>query len=114
MRELRREFPDAIAGEMEGTGIHEATMQGEKPDWIMVKAISDWGYGKVDDGQPTAATTWDTRDGLPRHSGVQARSTKRNRRRRATPPKSFTHLRVVPPGTMGFWCASCASSFPTR
>jgi nucleoside phosphorylase len=41
---LRKDFPDAIAGEMEGTGVYEATTEEIKPDWIMVKAISDWGY----------------------------------------------------------------------
>jgi nucleoside phosphorylase len=53
--QLREKFPDAIAGEMEGAGVYEATLLDPKPDWIMVKAISDWGYDKTDAGQPKAA-----------------------------------------------------------
>jgi nucleoside phosphorylase len=53
--QLREKYPDAIAGEMEGTGVYEATLLDHKPDWIMVKAISDWGYDKTDAGQPKAA-----------------------------------------------------------
>jgi nucleoside phosphorylase len=52
--ELRAEFPDAIAGEMEGTGLYEATTEDIKPDWIVVKAISDWGFGKNDDAHRLA------------------------------------------------------------
>jgi len=52
---LRREFPDAIAGEMEGAGVYEAASRYNKPDWIIVKAISDWGYGKNNDAQALAA-----------------------------------------------------------
>lgn len=48
-------FPDAIAGEMEGTAVYEAATRGVKPDWILVKAISDWGFGKSSDAQPQAA-----------------------------------------------------------
>jgi nucleoside phosphorylase len=53
--QLRTDFPDAIAGEMEGHGVHEAATLGTKPDWIMVKAISDWGHRKNNDAQPLAA-----------------------------------------------------------
>jgi nucleoside phosphorylase len=53
--QLQREFPDAIAGEMEAAGVYEAAMHGSKPDWIMVKAISDWGEGKTDSEQLQAA-----------------------------------------------------------
>jgi 5'-methylthioadenosine/S-adenosylhomocysteine nucleosidase len=53
--DLRDEFPDAIAGEMEATAIHEAASHGLKPDWIMVKGISDWGAGKTKNDQQTAA-----------------------------------------------------------
>lgn len=53
--QLRKDFPDAIAGEMEGTGVHEAATLGVKPDWIMIKAISDWGHDKTKDAQPLAA-----------------------------------------------------------
>ncbi len=52
---LREDFPDAIAGEMEGVGVHEAAAAGSKPDWIMVKGISDWGYDKTDRYQTLAA-----------------------------------------------------------
>jgi nucleoside phosphorylase len=52
---LRRDFPDAIAGEMEGAGVYEAAMLDDKPDWIMVKAISDWGCRKTDGDQQLAA-----------------------------------------------------------
>jgi nucleoside phosphorylase len=53
--ELREEFPDALGGEMEGSGVYEAATLGSKPDWIMVKAISDWGYSKNSKKQPLAA-----------------------------------------------------------
>jgi nucleoside phosphorylase len=52
---LREDFPDAIAGEMEGAGVYEAATLDSKPDWIIVKGISDWGYGKTDDVQQRAA-----------------------------------------------------------
>ncbi len=52
---LRRDFPDAIAGEMECAGVYEAATLDDKPDWIMVKAISDWGYRKTDGDQQLAA-----------------------------------------------------------
>ncbi len=55
VHELREEFPDAIAGEMEGAGVYEAATEGSKPDWIMVKAISDWGYQKTGEAQASAA-----------------------------------------------------------
>lgn len=52
---LREEFPDAIGGEMEGSGAYEAATLDNKPDWIVVKAISDWGYEKTNAKQPLAA-----------------------------------------------------------
>jgi nucleoside phosphorylase len=52
---LRHDFPGAIAGEMEGSGVYAATLLGSKPDWIIVKAISDWGHSKDDEAQPLAA-----------------------------------------------------------
>jgi len=52
---LREDYPDAIAGEMEGVAVFEAAAEDPKPDWIMVKAISDWGYGKDDTAQVMAA-----------------------------------------------------------
>ncbi len=53
--ELRQQFPDAIAGEMEASGVHQATVEEIKPDWIMVKGISDWGFDKSDADQQKAA-----------------------------------------------------------
>jgi nucleoside phosphorylase len=53
--QLRWEYPDAIAGEMEGIAVYEAAAQDPKPDWIMVKAISDWGYAKTDRAHTVAA-----------------------------------------------------------
>jgi nucleoside phosphorylase len=53
--EMRKEFPDAIGGEMEGSGVYEATTLENRPDWIMVKAISDWGYTKAGGKQSLAA-----------------------------------------------------------
>ncbi|HEY4007432.1 MAG TPA: hypothetical protein VGM60_19925, partial [Pseudonocardia sp.] len=53
--QLRVDFPDAIAGEMEAAAVHEAATLGVKPDWIMVKGVSDWGYCKASHGQPQAA-----------------------------------------------------------
>nr|WP_221382613.1 hypothetical protein [Actinoplanes polyasparticus] len=46
--ELRREFPEASAGEMELTGVYVATA-GRRSGWIMVKGISDWGTGELTD-----------------------------------------------------------------
>jgi nucleoside phosphorylase len=52
--ELRRREPDAIGGEMEGAGVYAAAADA-KVDWIVVKAIADWGFDKLDDFQPVAA-----------------------------------------------------------
>ena len=40
--------PEAIGGEMEGTGLYIAA-RSASVDWIMVKAICDWADGKKDD-----------------------------------------------------------------
>ncbi|MFC7532185.1 hypothetical protein [Actinoplanes sp. GCM10030250] len=45
---------EAIAGEMEAAGLYAAAVQAKR-DWIIVKGISDWGVGKVDDSQAPAA-----------------------------------------------------------
>jgi nucleoside phosphorylase len=37
--------PEAIGGEMEGSGIYVSANTG-KVDWILVKAMCDWGDGK--------------------------------------------------------------------
>ncbi|GAB2855246.1 hypothetical protein GCM10027074_22810 [Streptomyces deserti] len=46
--------PDGFAAEMEGGGGYAAAAKG-KVDWILVKAIADWGVGKTDSAQPLAA-----------------------------------------------------------
>ena len=38
-------YPDAIGGEMEGTGL-QSTCYREKKEWILIKGICDWGYDK--------------------------------------------------------------------
>jgi nucleoside phosphorylase len=43
--ELLQEFPKAIGGEMEGYGVQAASAR-KKVEWIVVKAICDWGDGK--------------------------------------------------------------------
>jgi nucleoside phosphorylase len=52
--DLVRRHPDAFAGEMEGAGVYAAAAAG-RVDWIVVKAISDWGYDKTHDHQQEAA-----------------------------------------------------------
>jgi len=42
---LKRMYPDAIGGEMEGIGVYVASAS-SKVDWIVVKGICDWGYKK--------------------------------------------------------------------
>jgi len=46
--ELRRQFPEASAGEVELTGAYTATA-GRRTGWIMVNGISDWGTGELTD-----------------------------------------------------------------
>ncbi|MFE0149038.1 hypothetical protein ACFWY5_17955 [Nonomuraea sp. NPDC059007] len=46
--------PEAIGGEMEGLGVYAAAAK-DKVDWIVVKAIADWGMDKDDTWQPIAA-----------------------------------------------------------
>jgi len=45
IEELRNRFPDALGGEMEGSGIVSAALP-EGTEWILVKGICDWGHGK--------------------------------------------------------------------
>lgn len=53
--ELFNEFPKAIAGEMEGAGVYAASSR-VHAEWIVVKAICDWGDGnKAKEYQPLAA-----------------------------------------------------------
>ena len=53
--QLRAIEPEAIAGEMEATGV-AAISQRLKKDWIVVKGICDWGHGKDKTAQATAAS----------------------------------------------------------
>ncbi|XVQ82299.1 hypothetical protein ACQP2K_25955 [Microbispora siamensis] len=46
--------PDAIGGEMEGLGVYAAAAKG-RAEWIVVKAICDWGMDKDDAAQAFAA-----------------------------------------------------------
>ena len=46
--------PELIGGEMEGAGLI-AVAERYKKDWILVKAISDWGVDKKDEGQEQAS-----------------------------------------------------------
>lgn len=47
-QELLNEFPEAIGGEMEGTGLSAAAVTDRTP-WILVKGICDWADGKKGD-----------------------------------------------------------------
>lgn len=52
---LHRAFPDAIGGEMEGTGIYGASAK-NRGEWIIVKAVCDWADGTKDKrAQPFAS-----------------------------------------------------------
>ncbi len=53
--ELLKIEPEAIGGEMEGTGLYTAARDA-KVDWILIKAICDWADGtKNNDAQESAA-----------------------------------------------------------
>jgi nucleoside phosphorylase len=52
--DLLRLEPEAYGGEMEGAGVYAAASPG-KVDWIVVKAICDWGHDKTDEWQELAA-----------------------------------------------------------
>ncbi|MDS4031415.1 MAG: SUMF1/EgtB/PvdO family nonheme iron enzyme [Candidatus Contendobacter sp.] len=43
--QLQRLAPEALGGEMEGAGLYVACQEAQV-DWIVVKAICDWGYNK--------------------------------------------------------------------
>lgn len=43
--ELMASFPEAIGGEMEGTGL-QSSCHRDKTEWILIKGICDWGYDK--------------------------------------------------------------------
>ncbi|WFE59400.1 hypothetical protein [Micromonospora sp. WMMD712] len=52
--ELAARHPDAVGGEMEGAGVYAAAAHA-KVDWIVVKAICDWGFDKTDEFHEIAA-----------------------------------------------------------
>lgn len=54
VEQLQARFPDAIGGEMEASGVVAASARHQK-GWIVIKAVCDWGFGKGDDYQKTAA-----------------------------------------------------------
>jgi len=78
---LNEAFPDAIGGEMEGTGIYGASAK-NRGEWIIAKAICDWADGSKDKrAQPLAAgaaaslvahvvSEAGTLDSLPRMGGL--------------------------------------------
>ena len=45
VKELKSNFPEAIGGEMEGTGL-QASCHRDKKEWILIKGICDWGFDK--------------------------------------------------------------------
>lgn len=47
LEHLQKLAPDALGAEMEGSGLYSAAWR-SKIDWILVKAISDWGDGNKD------------------------------------------------------------------
>ena len=51
---LLRVEPEAVACEMEGSGLLSVA-QREGKEWIVVKGICDWGFGKTKAAQPRAA-----------------------------------------------------------
>jgi nucleoside phosphorylase/tetratricopeptide (TPR) repeat protein len=55
--ELFADHPEAIGGEMEGSGVYGASARRGITEWIIVKAVCDWGDGtKHKEHQPLAAT----------------------------------------------------------
>lgn len=55
IEELRERFPDAIGGEMEATGVVAASTR-HGAQWLVVKAICDWGMNKGKKEQALAAS----------------------------------------------------------
>ena len=51
---LLRQYPNAIGGEMEGTGLWAAAERARKP-WIIVKGVCDWADGQKNDSYQTMA-----------------------------------------------------------
>ncbi len=55
---LKKMFPKAIGGEMEGTGLSSACINKDIHEWIIIKGICDWGDGKKNKkAQPRAANS---------------------------------------------------------
>ena len=46
---LAGNHPDAIGGDMESYGVYSASASENISEWIIVKGISDWAYGKSED-----------------------------------------------------------------
>jgi nucleoside phosphorylase/tetratricopeptide (TPR) repeat protein len=56
--DLFTDHPQAIGGEMEGSGVHASSARRNLTEWIVVKAVCDWGDGSKNDGyQALAAST---------------------------------------------------------
>ncbi len=51
---LKKSEPELIGGDMEAAGLASVCTK-KKADWIVIKAISDWAYGKNDKNQQQAA-----------------------------------------------------------
>lgn len=54
--QLFSQYPEAIGGEMEGTGIYAACEPSKIP-WIVIKSICDWADGEKDKTKQTLAAT---------------------------------------------------------
>ena len=54
LKALIKQFPTSIGGEMEGVGL-EAAADAKDCEWIVVKGVCDWAYGKEKSQQPLAA-----------------------------------------------------------
>jgi nucleoside phosphorylase len=54
LRKLKSQEPEIIGGEMEAAGLASVCIE-KRIEWLVVKAICDWGYKKDDDGQQLAA-----------------------------------------------------------
>ncbi len=45
VKTLKNSFPEAIGGEMEGTGL-QSSCHRDRVEWILIKGICDWGFNK--------------------------------------------------------------------
>lgn len=45
VEQLKKDYPEAIGGEMEGTGLQSSSYNKSK-EWILIKGICDWGFDK--------------------------------------------------------------------